>query len=46
VTSRTVVRERHVDAAGMVHAPRGPGIALPADFDYGPELRQFAEQVA
>jgi L-alanine-DL-glutamate epimerase-like enolase superfamily enzyme len=46
VTSRTVVRERHVDAAGLVHAPRGPGIALPAELDYGPELRQFAEQTA
>jgi L-alanine-DL-glutamate epimerase-like enolase superfamily enzyme len=46
VTARTVVRERHVDAAGLVHAPRGPGIALPADFDYSPELRQFVEQTA
>ena len=44
VTSRTVVRERYVDAAGLVHAPRDPGIALPAHLDYGPALRQFAER--
>ncbi|PJJ62005.1 enolase C-terminal domain-like protein [Compostimonas suwonensis] len=43
VTSSTVVRERHVDAAGLVHAPTGPGIALPADLDYGPELQRFVE---
>jgi L-alanine-DL-glutamate epimerase-like enolase superfamily enzyme len=46
VTAHTVVRERHVDAAGLVHAPQGPGIALPAELDYGPELRRFAEPVA
>ena len=46
VTARTVVRERHVDAAGLVHAPQDPGIALPARFDYGPELRHFVEQTA
>jgi L-alanine-DL-glutamate epimerase-like enolase superfamily enzyme len=44
VTSRTVVRERYVDAAGLLHAPRDPGIALPAHLDYGPALRQFAER--
>jgi L-alanine-DL-glutamate epimerase-like enolase superfamily enzyme len=45
VTSRQVVRERHVDQAGLVHAPQGPGIALPADYEYGPELSRFVEQV-
>ncbi|MFI6098089.1 enolase C-terminal domain-like protein [Lentzea sp. NPDC051213] len=44
VTSRTVVRERHVDSAGLVHAPLGPGISLPARFDYGPALEKFVEQ--
>ncbi|MBM9508717.1 enolase C-terminal domain-like protein [Actinacidiphila acididurans] len=44
VTSATVVRERHVDDQGLVHAPAGPGIALPLDFGYGSELRRFVEQ--
>jgi L-alanine-DL-glutamate epimerase-like enolase superfamily enzyme len=43
VTARSVVRERHVDARGLVHAPTGPGIALPLDFEYGRELQQFVE---
>lgn len=44
VTSTSVVRERHVDDRGLVHAPTGPGIALPLDYGYGPELRAFVEQ--
>jgi L-alanine-DL-glutamate epimerase-like enolase superfamily enzyme len=44
VTSVNVVRERHVDAQGLVHAPAGPGIALPLDFGYGNELLPFVEQ--
>ena len=44
VTSVNVVRERHVDAHGLVHAPVGPGIALPLDFGYGDELLPFVEQ--
>jgi L-alanine-DL-glutamate epimerase-like enolase superfamily enzyme len=44
ITATTVVRERHVDAQGLVHAPTGPGIALPLDFSYPTELRQFVEQ--
>jgi L-alanine-DL-glutamate epimerase-like enolase superfamily enzyme len=44
VTSVDVVRERHVDDQGLVHAPTGPGIALPLDYGYGPELRAFVEQ--
>jgi L-alanine-DL-glutamate epimerase-like enolase superfamily enzyme len=46
VTASTVVRERHVDADGLVHAPTGPGIALPLDFGYGAELQQFIERPA
>jgi L-alanine-DL-glutamate epimerase-like enolase superfamily enzyme len=46
VTASTVVRERHVDAAGLVHAPTGPGIALPLDYGYGAELQQFIERPA
>ncbi|MFJ3421718.1 MULTISPECIES: enolase C-terminal domain-like protein [unclassified Streptomyces] len=44
VTSVNVVRERHVDAQGLVHAPVGPGIALPLDFGYGDELLPYVEQ--
>jgi L-alanine-DL-glutamate epimerase-like enolase superfamily enzyme len=43
VTSSTVRRERHVDDQGLVHAPTGPGIALPLDLQYGKELQQFIE---
>jgi len=46
VTSVTVKRERHVDAAGLVHAPTSPGIALPIEFDYGKELQPYVEEVA
>ncbi|MGR3868224.1 enolase C-terminal domain-like protein [Streptomyces graminifolii] len=44
VTSVNVVRERHVDAQGLVHAPVGPGIALPLDLGYGDELLPYVEQ--
>ncbi|MET9123310.1 MULTISPECIES: enolase C-terminal domain-like protein [unclassified Streptomyces] len=44
VTSTHVVRERHVDDRGLVHAPTGPGIALPLDFGYGAALSPFVEQ--
>jgi L-alanine-DL-glutamate epimerase-like enolase superfamily enzyme len=44
VTAAKVVRERHVDAQGLVHAPTGPGIALPLDLGYGSELQPFVEQ--
>jgi hypothetical protein len=33
-----------VDDQGLVHAPTGPGIALPLDFGYGNELLPFVEQ--
>ncbi len=44
VTSATVVRERCVDAAGLVHAPTDPGIALPAGLDYPDTLLPYVEQ--
>lgn len=44
VTSAKVVRERHVDAQGLVHAPTGPGIALPLGPGYGSELQSYVEQ--
>jgi L-alanine-DL-glutamate epimerase-like enolase superfamily enzyme len=43
ITSTTVTRERHVDAAGLVHAPKGPGIGLPNTLEYGKELQGFIE---
>ncbi|WP_330175975.1 racemase [Streptomyces sp. NBC_01498] len=44
VTAERVVRERHVDAQGLVHAPSGPGIALPLDYGYSEALTPFVEQ--
>ncbi|MFC4245199.1 enolase C-terminal domain-like protein [Gryllotalpicola reticulitermitis] len=44
VTSRRVVRERCVDADGLVHAPTGPGIALPSGLDYPQELHPYVHQ--
>jgi L-alanine-DL-glutamate epimerase-like enolase superfamily enzyme len=41
VTSAKVVRERYVDADGLVHAPTGPGISLPIGLDYPAELERF-----
>ncbi|GII59778.1 mandelate racemase [Planotetraspora thailandica] len=46
VTATTVVRERHVDANGLVHAPTGPGIALPGHLDYPGELAPYVEKLA
>jgi L-alanine-DL-glutamate epimerase-like enolase superfamily enzyme len=43
VTRTLVVRERFVDADGLVHAPSAPGIALPAGLDYPSELEPFVE---
>jgi hypothetical protein len=40
-TSTTVTREAVVDARGLVHAPEGPGLGLPAGPDYPPELRHL-----
>jgi L-alanine-DL-glutamate epimerase-like enolase superfamily enzyme len=41
VTSAMVTREAVVDAHGLVHAPEGPGLGLPAGPDYPPELRHL-----
>jgi L-alanine-DL-glutamate epimerase-like enolase superfamily enzyme len=38
VTSTTVAREAVVDADGLVHAPEGVGLGLPAGPDYPPAL--------
>ena len=38
VTSTDVSREAVVDASGLVHAPAGVGLGLPAGPDYPPEL--------
>ena len=38
VTSTEVIREAVVDAHGLVHAPEGIGLGLPAGPDYPPEL--------
>jgi L-alanine-DL-glutamate epimerase-like enolase superfamily enzyme len=46
VTSNPVVRERSVDASGLVHAPTAPGIALPAGLDYPKALHAYVEEVA
>lgn len=46
VTSVRVVRERAVDADGLIHAPTGPGIALPDGLDYPSELRGYVQEVA
>ncbi|WP_285567681.1 enolase C-terminal domain-like protein [Streptomyces sp. RTGN2] len=43
VTSAHVVRERHVDADGLVHAPTAPGISLPLGLGYGKTLEPFVE---
>lgn len=43
VTSNPVSRESAVDAAGLLHAPSGPGIGLPRGLDYEKELQSFVE---
>jgi L-alanine-DL-glutamate epimerase-like enolase superfamily enzyme len=46
VTSLTVTRERHVDRNGLVHAPTGPGIALPLELEYPTALLPYVEKAA
>ncbi|MEY9856089.1 L-alanine-DL-glutamate epimerase-like enolase superfamily enzyme [Catenulispora sp. GAS73] len=46
VTSNPVVRERAVDQDGLVHAPTGPGIALPPGLDYPSALLPYVEGAA
>jgi L-alanine-DL-glutamate epimerase-like enolase superfamily enzyme len=46
VTSTDVSREPIVDAYGLVHAPGGIGLGLPAGPDYPPELRHLVIDAA
>ena len=46
VTSNPVRRESIVDAHGLVHAPRSPGIGLPAGVEYPAVLDQYVEGAA
>ena len=46
VTSTKVSREAVVDAQGLVHAPEGVGLGLPAGPDYPPELRHLVIDAA
>lgn len=46
VMSTNVTREAVVDARGLVHAPEGPGLGLPAGPDYPPELRHLVIDAA
>jgi L-alanine-DL-glutamate epimerase-like enolase superfamily enzyme len=43
VTSLTVTRERHIDSNGLLHAPTGPGIALPVELDYPTALLPYVQ---
>jgi len=43
VTDPSVPARPDVDADGYLHAPTGPGIALPGHLDYPPELRTYAQ---
>jgi L-alanine-DL-glutamate epimerase-like enolase superfamily enzyme len=46
VTSAEVTREAVVDARGLVHAPEGAGLGLPAGPDYPRELRHLVIDAA
>ena len=46
VTSNPVKRELGVNARGMVFAPRGPGVGLPAGPHYPPELESYVVDLA
>lgn len=46
VMSTDVTREAVVDASGLVHAPEGAGLGLPAGPDYPPELRHLVIDAA
>lgn len=46
VTSNPVRRESTVDAHGLVHAPVGPGVALPPEPDWPVALRPYVETVS
>ena len=46
ITSTDVTREAVVDASGLVHAPTGIGLGLPAGPDYPPELQHLVIDAA
>ena len=46
VVSTKVTREAVVDACGLVHAPEGVGMGLPAGPDYPPELSHLVIDIA
>ena len=46
ITSTAVTRETVVDASGLVHAPMGIGLGLPAGPDYPPELHHLVIDAA
>ncbi|HEX3786458.1 MAG TPA: enolase C-terminal domain-like protein [Pseudonocardiaceae bacterium] len=46
VTANPVRRESAVDDRGLVHAPTGPGIALPAGLDYPASLSSYVQRAA
>jgi L-alanine-DL-glutamate epimerase-like enolase superfamily enzyme len=46
VTSTTVTKKPEIDLEGFVHAPTGPGIALPRGLDYPQALLPYAEEAA
>jgi L-alanine-DL-glutamate epimerase-like enolase superfamily enzyme len=46
VTGTTVTKKPEIDLEGFVHAPTGPGIALPAGLDYPPALEPYVEKDA
>src|SRR4051812_47950434 len=46
ITSTAVTREAVVDASGLVHAPAGIGLGLPAGPDYPPELHHLVIDAA
>src|SRR5829696_4012676 len=46
ITSTDVTREAVVDANGLVHAPTGIGLGLPAGPDYPPELHHLVIDAA
>jgi len=43
ITANPVSRESGIDASGLVHAPAGPGVALPAGLDYPPALDPYVD---
>ncbi|MFJ8713732.1 enolase C-terminal domain-like protein [Streptomyces violaceus] len=44
VMGNPIGRESGIDAHGLVHAPTGPGVALPAGLDYPPALQAFVDK--